>query len=87
MGFFLPSEVELSQLAVRSFIHGFRLHAHLELVWRKFVRTALLVPQVEKAAAWRADHHQLAMKVFPVEVHILQPPAFDAAIKPPCGET
>lgn len=72
---------ELPQLAVRSFAHGFCLHTHLVLVWRKLICTALLVPQMEKAASWKANHHQLTVKVLPVQVHILQAPTFDAAIK------
>lgn len=74
-------EEELPQLAVRSFAHGFGLHAHLVFVRRKLICTALLVPQMEKAARWRANHHQLTVKILPVQVHVLQPPAFDAPIK------
>lgn len=81
MKLYLSPEEELPQLAVRGFAHGLGLHAHLVLVWRKLVCTALLVPHVEKAAGRRADHHQLAVKVLPVEVHVLQPPALDATVE------
>lgn len=42
------------------------------------------MPQMEKAAGWRANHHQLTVKVLPVEVHILQPPAFNITVKTTC---
>lgn len=77
----LASEDQLSQLPVRGLAHGFCLHAHLVLVWRKFVRAPLLVPQVEEAARRRADHHQLTVEVLPVQMHVLQPPAFDCSVK------
>lgn len=80
----LSFEEQLPQLAVRGFAHGFGLHAHLVLVWRELVRAVLLVPQVEKAARRGADHHQLAVKVLPVQVHVLQPPASDVTVKPTC---
>ncbi len=82
----LSFEEQLPQLAVRGFAHGFGLHAHLVFVWRELVRTVLLVPQVEKAARRRADHHQLAVKVLPVQVHVLQPPTSDVTVKPTCQE-
>lgn len=80
----LSFEEQLPQLAVRGLAHGFGLHAHLVLVRRELICTVLLVPQVKEAVGRRADHHQLAVKVLPVQVHILQTPAFDVAIKTAC---
>lgn len=80
----LSSEEQLPQLAVRGLAHGLGLHAHLVLVRRELIGTGLLVPQVEEAAGRGADHHQLAVKVLPVQVHVLQTPAFDVAIKTAC---
>lgn len=80
----LSFEEQLSQLAVRGLAHGLRLHAHLVLVRGELVCTGLLVPQVEEAARRRANHSQLAVKVLPVQMHILQAPAFDAAVKTTC---
>lgn len=77
----LASEEQLPELAVRGLAHGLRLHAHLVLVWRQLVRARLLVPQVEEAAGRRADHHQLTVEVLPVQMHVLQPPAFDGSVK------
>lgn len=82
----LSFEEQLPQLAVRGFAHGFGLRAHLVLVWRELICAVLLVPQVEKAARRRANHHQLTVKVLPVQVHVLQPPTFDVTVKPTCQE-
>jgi len=81
-----PLEEQLSQNAVRGLAHGFGLHAHLVLVCRELVCAVLLVPQVEKPSRRRADHHQLAVKVLPVQVHVLQPPTFDVTVKTTCQE-
>lgn len=80
----LSFEEQLPQLAVRGLAHGFCLHAHLVLVWRELICTVLLVPQVKEAAGRWADHHQLAVKVLPVQVHILQTPAFNVTIEAAC---
>lgn len=80
----LSFEEQLSQLAVRGLTHGLRLHAHLVLVRGELVCAGFLVPQVEEAARRRANHPQLAVKVLPVQVHVLQAPAFDAAVKTTC---
>lgn len=77
----LPFEEELSQLAVRGLAHGLGLHTHLELVRRKLVCAALLMPQVDETSGRRADDHQLTVKVLPVQMHVLQTPAFDASVK------
>lgn len=77
----LASEDQLPKLPVRGLAHGFCLHAHLVLVWGELIRARLLVPQVEEATGRRADHHQLTVEVLPVEVHVLQPPAFDGSVK------
>lgn len=82
----LSLEEQLPQLAVRGFAHGFGLHAHLVLVRRKLIRAGLLVPQVEKATRRRANHHQLAVEVLPVQVHVLQPPTFNVSVKTPWEE-
>lgn len=82
----LSFKEQLPELAVRGFAHSFRLHAHLVLVWRELIRAALLVPQVEKAARRTANHHQLTVKVLPVKVHVLQPPAFGVTVKTTCQE-
>lgn len=82
----LSFEEQLPQLAMRGFAHSFRLHAHLVLVWRQLICTVLLVPQVEKAARRRANHHQLAVEVLPVKVHVFQPPTFDVTVKTACQE-
>lgn len=86
MSLYLSSEEELPQLAVRGLAHGFGLHAHLVLVRGKLVGAALLVPQVEKAPRRGANHHQLAVEVLPVEVHVLQAPTFGVTVKTTCGE-
>lgn len=80
----LSFEEQLPQLAVRGLAHGLGLHAHLVLVRRELIGTGLLVPQVKQAAGRGADHHQLAVKVLPVQVHVLQTPAFDVTIKTAC---
>lgn len=67
----LLSEEQLPQLAVRGFTHGFGLHTHLVLVWRELICTVLLMPQVEKATRRRSNHHQLTVKVLPVQVYVL----------------
>lgn len=77
----LPFEEQLPQLAVGGLAQSFGLHAHLVLVRRELVCAALLVPQVEEAAGRGTDHHQLAVEVLPVQVHILQTPAFDVTVK------
>lgn len=82
----LSFEEQLPQLAVRGLAHGFGLHTHLVFVWRELVCTVLLMPQVEKASGRRANHHQLTVEVLPVQVHILQPPAFDVTVKTACKE-
>lgn len=82
----LVSEDQLPQLPVRGLTHGFCLHAHLVLVWRELVRAPLLVPQVEEAAGRRADHHQLTVEVLPVQMHVLQPPAFDGSVETTWGK-
>lgn len=82
----LPFKEQLPKLAVRGFAHSLRLHAHLVLVWRELICTGLLVPQMEKAAGRTANHHQLAVKVLPVKVHVLQPPTSDVTVKTTCQE-
>lgn len=77
----LSFEEQLPQLAVRGLAHSFGLHAHLVLVRGKLICTDLLVPQVKEAAGRGANHHQLAVKVLPVQVHVLQTPAFDVTIE------
>lgn len=77
----LSFEEQLPQLAVGGLAHSFGLHAHLVLVRRELVCAALLVPQVEEATGRGPDHHQLAVKVLPVQVHVLQTPAFDVTVK------
>lgn len=77
----LSFEEQLPQLAVRGLAHSLGLHAHLVLVRRKLVCADLLVPQVKEAPGRGADHHQLAVEVLPVQVHILQAPAFDVMIE------
>lgn len=67
----LSFEDQLPQLAMRGLAHCFGLHTHLVLVWRELICTVLLVPQVEKAARRRANHHQLTVKVLPVQVYVL----------------
>lgn len=82
----LSFEEQLPQLAMGGLAHCFSLHAHLVLVWRQLICAVLLVPQVEKTAGRGANHHQLAVKVLPVQVHVLQPPAFDVTVKTTCQE-
>lgn len=86
MSFNLWFEEQLPQLAVRGFAHGFGLHTHLVFVWRKLICTVLLMPQVEKATRRRANHHQLTVKVLPVQVHVLQAPTFDVTVKTTCKQ-
>lgn len=82
----VSSEEQLCQLAGRGLAHGFGLHAHLVFVRWELVCTVLLVPQVEKPTGRTANHHQLTVKVLPVQVHVLQPPASDVTVKPTCRE-
>lgn len=77
----LASEDQLPKLPVRGLAHCFCLHAHLVLVWRELICAHLLVPQVEEATGRRADHHQLTVEVLPVQMHVLQPPAFGGSVK------
>jgi len=75
-------EEQLPQAAVRGLAHGLGLHTHLVLIRGQLVRTVLLVPEVKEATRGGPHHHQVAVEVLPVQVHILQSPAFDTPIEP-----
>lgn len=75
-------EDQHAQLPVGCLIHGFGLHAHLVLLGRQLIYTALLMPQVEESAHGRSHHYEVAVQVLAVEMHILAAPAFDVQVKP-----
>lgn len=85
MGLDLVPEHQHPQLPVRRLVHGLGLDAHPVLLGRQLVLAALLVPQVEEAPRGRAHHHQIAVQVLAVEVHVLAAPASDVQVEATCG--
>lgn len=77
----LMAKEQHAQLPVRSLVHGLGLHAHLVLVGGQLVGAVLLVPEMEEAAGGRAHHHQVAVQVLAVQVHVLAAPALDVNIE------
>ena len=75
-------EEQLPQAAMRGLAQGLGLHTHLVLIRSQLIRTVLLMPEVKKATRGWANHHELAVKILPVQMHVLQSPAFDAPIEP-----
>lgn len=69
------------KLAMRSLIHGLGLHAHFVLLWSQLVQTLLFMPQMEEAPDRRSDHHEVAVKVLAVQMHIFTTPAFNVQVK------
>lgn len=85
MGLDLVPEHQHPQLPVRRLVHGLGLDAHPVLLGRQLVLAVLLVPQVEEAPRGRAHHHQIAVQVLAVQVHVLAAPASDVQIEATCG--
>lgn len=83
---YLVPEHQHAQLPVGRLVHGLGLHAHLVLLGGQFVRTVLLVPQVEEPAHRRPHHDEVAVEVLAVKVHVLSAPALDVQIKAACQE-
>lgn len=81
MGLDLVPEHQHPQLPVRRLVHGLGLDAHPVLLGRQLVLAVLLVPQVEEAPRGRAHHHQIAVQVLAVQVHVLAAPASDVQIE------
>lgn len=79
---YLVPEDQHPQLPVGGLVHGLGLHAHLVLLGRQLVHTALLVPDVEEPPHGRPHHDEVAVQVLPVEVHVLSAPAFDVQVEP-----
>lgn len=75
------------QLPMGRLIHSLGLHAHLVLLRSQLIHTVLLVPKVEKSPDGCAHHYEVAVEVFPVQVHIFTTPAFDVQVKSTCGNT
>lgn len=69
------------KLAMRSLVHGLGLHAHFVLLWSQLIQTLLLMPQMEETPDRRSDHHEVAVKVLAVQVHIFTTPAFNVQIE------
>lgn len=69
------------KLAMRSLIHGLGLHAHFVLLWSQLVQTLLFMPQVEETPDRCSDHHEIAVKVLAVQMHIFTTPAFNVQVK------
>lgn len=69
------------KLAMRSLIHGLGLHAHFVLLWSQLVQTLLFMPQMEETPDRCSDHHEVAVKVLAVEMHIFTTPTFNVQVK------
>lgn len=72
---------EHAQVGVRGLVHGLGLNAHAILFWSQFVRTQLLMPQVEESCDRSAHHYQVTPQILPVQVDVLHSPAFHLKVK------
>lgn len=77
----LVSEEQHSQLTVRGLVHGLGLHAHAVLIRREFVSTVFLMPEVKQASQGCSNHQEVTVKILPVEVDVLAPPAFNVDVE------